>query len=305
MTAVLPHSASALAAAVGTAAALALVLRGDGAPAARLQRLGELSGPAAGEGRERGGRLGRLGRLGRRGADARRVLPGVTAAPVEPVAVVAITLVVAALAGPVPGVLCGLAWLVGRRAVVRARLRRTAEARGAAVVEVSAVLADELRAGAAPLEALRTVGTLDGPLADRLGALVRAAEYGGDVPAGLRAVAALDGAEGLRAVAACWAACTESGAGLAEVMHGVARTLRERQRLRAEARAHLASARTSAWLLAGLPLVGLLLGEGIGARPLTVLLGSPLGQVALVVAFGLEVAGLAWMGALLRRAEPP
>jgi tight adherence protein B len=51
--------------------------------------------------------------------------------------------------------------------------------------------------------------------------------------------------------------------------------------------------------------VGLLLGQGIGARPLGVLLGTSLGHVALVIAVGLELAGLSWMAALLRRAEPP
>lgn len=288
MTATLPQAASTAAAALAAAAALGLVLSEPAGAAVRLRRLGGGRGPAA-----RAGGRADPGRP-RVGGHGRGLLAAAAAA-----------VLVAAATGPVPGGLAALAVLLGHRALVRARLRRTAEARGSAVVEAGAVLADELRAGAAPLDALRTAAALGGPLADDLGRLVRAAEYGGDIPAGLRTVARLEGAEGLRAVAACWAACTASGAGLAEVMHGVARTLRERERLRSEARAHLASARTSAWLLAGLPVVGLLLGQGIGARPLGVLLGTALGHVALVIAVGLELAGLSWMAALLRRAEPP
>jgi tight adherence protein B len=63
-----------------------------------------------------------------------------------------------------------------------------------------------------------------------------------------------------------------------------------------------AGPRASAALLAGLPLLALAMGGGIGARPWTVLTTTPVGQVLLVAGVALEAAGLAWSARLVRRA---
>jgi tight adherence protein B len=57
-------------------------------------------------------------------------------------------------------------------------------------------------------------------------------------------------------------------------------------------------------VLAGLPVLGLLMGSGVGARPWSVLTTTAAGQVLLVVGVLLELAGIAWTGRLARRAAP-
>jgi tight adherence protein B len=63
----------------------------------------------------------------------------------------------------------------------------------------------------------------------------------------------------------------------------------------------VAAPQASALLLAGLPLLGLAMGSGVGADPWGVLTGTPVGQVLLVSGCALEVAGIAWTRRLVHR----
>jgi tight adherence protein B len=76
--------------------------------------------------------------------------------------------------------------------------------------------------------------------------------------------------------------------------------LRARRRHRLELRSAVAAPRASAMLLAGLPVLGLAMGSGVGADPWEVLTTGS-GQLLLVVGVALEVAGIAWSGRLVRR----
>jgi tight adherence protein B len=58
-------------------------------------------------------------------------------------------------------------------------------------------------------------------------------------------------------------------------------------------------------LLALLPAFGWLMGSALGADPLGVLVGTPLGLSCLVVGLLLETAGLLWTARITRGAEPP
>ncbi len=66
----------------------------------------------------------------------------------------------------------------------------------------------------------------------------------------------------------------------------------------------LAGARSSAALLAVLPVLGLVLGTAMQADPVTVLLATPAGTRCLV-GVGLDAAGLLWTHWLAARAERP
>ena len=57
-------------------------------------------------------------------------------------------------------------------------------------------------------------------------------------------------------------------------------------------------------VLTGLPVLGILLGELVGAGPLQVLRSGVLGQVLVVSGVGLAAAGAAWAHAVLRSAVP-
>ena len=53
--------------------------------------------------------------------------------------------------------------------------------------------------------------------------------------------------------------------------------------------------------MAARPVMGVLLGSGMGVDPLAVLLGTPLGNVLLVVGVALMCAGLLWSARIVGR----
>ncbi|MFR9724360.1 type II secretion system F family protein [Streptomyces sp. MS19] len=178
---------------------------------------------------------------------------------------------------------------------------RAAERRRKEVVAFCASLAGEVRAGRTPVQALAAVPP-EG-LGERGAALRAAARYGGDIPAALGRAAGQPGAEGLRGVAACWAVAVDGGASLATGLERVAEVLRAEQAQREELRSQLAGPRATTFLLAGLPVFGLLLGAAMGVRPLEVLLHTTPGLVCLLLGAALEWAGVFWVAAIVRRAE--
>ncbi|OEU95523.1 hypothetical protein AN216_23635 [Streptomyces oceani] len=188
-----------------------------------------------------------------------------------------------------------------RRHLRTRRARRTAEERQIAVIDLCTGVAGELRAGALPEHALLTAGV--GGLGTPGTMVLAAARHGGDVPDALRAAGGLPGAAGLRGAAACWQVATDNGAGLADALDRVAAALRAERDQTEELRAHLAGARSTAMLLAMLPLFGILLGSAMGAEPLWVLLHTPAGLALLTVGGFLEWAGLTWVAWIVRLAE--
>jgi tight adherence protein B len=171
-------------------------------------------------------------------------------------------------------------------------------------VEACAALAGELRAGRAPSRALEVAaGVAEGPSAEALRAASAAALWGGSVPAALRTTSARSAVpELLRGLAACWQVCAQAGSGLAAAVERLADGLRARQAQERAVAAALAGPRASAALLALLPLAGVALAAGLGARPLHVLLHTPLGIGCLVLGLALDALGLLWTRQLVTRA---
>ncbi|MER7702132.1 hypothetical protein ABTX81_04405 [Kitasatospora sp. NPDC097605] len=214
-----------------------------------------------------------------------------------------------ATASPVPVLAAALAALPARRWRQRRATAAEARHRAAGVVELCAGLAGELRGGATPEQALHLVTTriaADPVALLRLGAepvaRLAAGRYGADVPAAFRLLAELPGGSGAAAVAACWEVASAGGSGLAAGLEGVAEALRVERALAEEIGAELAAPRTTIAVLAALPLAGLLLGAGLGAEPLEVLLHTSAGLAALAAGTALEVVGLVWTGRIVRAA---
>lgn len=201
------------------------------------------------------------------------------------------------LAGP-GGALAALllaATLDRHRAAARADRERTTATAGLA--EALASFTAEVRAGAPPTAAAISAGADAHPVAARVMTVLGAtAHLGGDVPAALRAARTREPAVAahLDRLAGAWALADRHGIALAGPAGAVAHDLRSRARMAGGLRARLAGPRATAAVLAGLPVLGVLLGEGIGARPWAVLTGGLVGQVLLVVGVGLVCAGLAW-----------
>ncbi|MFB7369254.1 type II secretion system F family protein [Streptomyces sp. NPDC056222] len=193
--------------------------------------------------------------------------------------------------------------LVGRR-LRAAALRKEREARSDAVVALCGVVAGELRAGRQPPQALLfAVGTTKalGPAEEA--EVLAAARFGGDVAGALRRAAREDGGDGLAGLAACWQVAVDGGAGLATGLDRLEAALREHRDQRERLRAQLAGAWATVTVLAVLPAVGLALGTALGARPLHVLLHTPVGLGCLAVGGALEAAGLWWAARIVRGGE--
>lgn len=229
----------------------------------------------------------------------------------------AVGLVLALLGDSVVPVVLGAAGVPLARRVGRAREARCArERRGDAVIELCGVLAGEVRAGRQPGEALRVAlgeaeaeagaeaaeGVAGGGGAAR-SAVLAAARFGGDVPGALGDAAKEPGAEGLLGLAACWRVAVDRGAGLAAGLERLEAALRSERDQRADLRAQLAGARSTAVMLAGLPLLGLLMGTALGADPLRVLLHTGAGLGCLATGGVLEGAGVWWALRIVRGAE--
>lgn len=192
------------------------------------------------------------------------------------------------------------AGLGASRLVTLARRRRSAARTQERVLEICEALAAELRSGQPPSRAVAHCADLWPEFAPVSGA----AQLGADVPAGLRAVAAVPGAEGLSAVAAAWQVSQASGATLSTALTQVADTARQAQDTQRIVASELASAQATARLVALLPAATLIMGAGIG-DPWGFLLESPWGLACLAAGLLLTLLGLTWIehlaGAVLRR----
>lgn len=210
------------------------------------------------------------------------------------------------VAGPGGALAGALAASVARR---RWRLRRSACAAAVTAGQLADALrrvTDELRAGSHPTTALAGART-DGPLARALlEPAAIAAQMGDDVPTVLRRAAADRpelGAD-VERVAAAWSLAERHGIPLTELIDSAHADIRWRLRFGHTVRAQLAGPRATASVLTALPILGLGLGQLVGADPVAVLRGGVLGQVLLVVGVALVAAGSAWVEHILRAAVP-
>lgn len=197
-----------------------------------------------------------------------------------------------------PSVVLAAAILVGtviaRRSGSSGRRRRCAEA--AALRDGLDILAGELRAGAHPVAAFDAAGTEVGAdVGERLRVVAARGRLGADVGAGIRSVAAVSAQpECWERLAVCWQLAQSHGLAIATLMRAAHHDIVERERFRVRVDAGLAGARTTAAVLAGMPVLGIALGQAIGADPLAFLLSGGAGGVLLVVGITLSCLGLFW-----------
>lgn len=157
-----------------------------------------------------------------------------------------------------------------------------------------AVLVGELRAGAHPVAAFDTAAAeVDGPVSTGLREVAARARLGADVPGGLKAVACASSMPThWDRLAVYWQLAQDHGLAIAALMRAAERDVVARERFSSRVRSGMAGARATASVLAGLPLLGIGLGQLIGANPLRFLFGD--GSTVLLVGVGLSCLGLAW-----------
>ncbi|RZS41259.1 tight adherence protein B [Herbihabitans rhizosphaerae] len=236
------------------------------------------------------GRLRALVAVEERSARVRLPRPG------APVVAVVLALAGWLVAGPgvaVGGGAVGAAcWWRWRQ---RDRLRRAAAAT-AGLARALRTLTGELRIGAHPAAAAEAAAD-DAPpeVADAMRSLAVAARLGGDVAGAVAAgdqVPAL--APGLRQLGTAWRLADRHGLPLADVLDAVRGDVDQRARFARQTQARMAGPRATATVLATLPLLGLALGEAMGAHPVSVLFTTGFGQVLVAVGGVLTCAGLLW-----------
>ncbi|MEO8815676.1 MAG: type II secretion system F family protein [Mycobacterium sp.] len=211
---------------------------------------------------------------------------------------------ISALVLPVNVSLAGA--VLGATVAVRGRRQvrhRAAAAEARALETALDVLVGELRVGAHPVRAFGVAATESGPgpVAAGLRAVAARARLGADVGAGLRGAA---GTSALPAqwerLALYWQLAGDHGLAISTLMQAAQQDIVERQRFSDRVHAGMAGARASATILAALPMLGVLLGQLIGARPVGFLI-SGAGGVLLLVGVTLVCAGLLWSDGITGR----
>ncbi|WP_270450066.1 type II secretion system F family protein [Kocuria marina] len=122
------------------------------------------------------------------------------------------------------------------------------------------------------------------------------------VPVGDRELAAI--ARSVCAqLAACWEISERSGASLGRTLSGVAESLESQLDAQAARDSALAGPRVTVWTLSWLPMLALGLGVLMGTDPISTLLTTWWGRVALTAGAALSIAGRLWTRTLMHRAE--
>ena len=160
------------------------------------------------------------------------------------------------------------------------------------------VLARELRSGAAPgLAAAHAAGAARGVAVTVLTDL--ATGHGVREPVKPEDVGAV--AEIRARLTAGWELASRQGLAITPMIDTVVLDASERLTADSERAGQVAGPRVSGYVMAALPLLGLLLGAGMGADPVQVLAHSGIGNVLLVVGVMLTCAGLLWSARIVRR----
>ncbi len=107
---------------------------------------------------------------------------------------------------------------------------------------------------------------------------------------------------GLDALAATWAVHERTGAPVADLLDTLVVGLSDARAATLARRAAMAAPLATARVLAGLPVLGLALGQLVGVRPVAVLLGTAPGRVSAAVGLVCAAAGVVWTRQLVRSA---
>ncbi|MBF6216042.1 type II secretion system F family protein [Nocardia puris] len=189
------------------------------------------------------------------------------------------------------------------------RFRRTRRDREHAVestllLDALEAVIGELRVGAHPAAAAEVAARESGGAAARAFAVGAArSRLGGSAADGVRDADAVIAPE-LTRVADAWSIAERHGLALADLLTAARTDLLGRVRFRSRTTAALAGPRASATVLSTLPLLGLALGQLMGANPLGILLTSPAGAILLPLGAALACTGLLWSDAITRKVLP-
>jgi tight adherence protein B len=181
------------------------------------------------------------------------------------------------------------------------RRTRAEHARRSEVANSCSVIANQVRVGRIPAEAL-ALAAEDAPV---LAVASRVQRNGGDVVAALLGQALRPGCRGLRDLARAWQVGTRTGAPMADLLDQVASALRADQAVERTIASELAGPRATGRVMAVLPLCGIGLGYLLGGDPIGFLLAGPLGWGCLIGGAVFAACGVLWIEWLARQVGRP
>ena len=100
-----------------------------------------------------------------------------------------------------------------------------------------------------------------------------------------------------------WQVCEKNGAALSPTLIQFSQQIRTEKELREELSSSMSGAKLSAWVLAGLPLFGIVLAGFLGVNSLHWLSNSSIGNYNIVAALILEATGIVWVTKITSRIE--
>jgi hypothetical protein len=100
-----------------------------------------------------------------------------------------------------------------------------------------------------------------------------------------------------------WQVCEDNGAALSPALIQFSQQIRTEKELRQELSSSMSGAKLSAWVLAGLPLFGIVLAGFLGVNSLQWLSTSSIGNYNIVAALFLETTGIIWVTKITSRIE--
>ncbi|MFI6167616.1 type II secretion system F family protein [Nocardia sp. NPDC051052] len=186
------------------------------------------------------------------------------------------------------------------------RIRRTGRDRRrnvecAHLLDALEAVIGELRVGAHPSAAAEVAASeARGESATVFAVSAGRSRLGGSAAEGLRHPDSIVAGE-LSRIADAWQVAEQHGLALAELLSAARTDLVGRIRFHGRTTAALAGARATATVLAALPVLGIGLGQLMGAAPLHVLFASSAGTVLLPLGAALACAGLLWTDAITRK----
>ncbi|MBF6355661.1 type II secretion system F family protein [Nocardia higoensis] len=195
--------------------------------------------------------------------------------------------------------------LAAATVTVRARRGRRDREQGAEslrLLDALEAVVGELRVGAHPSAAAEVAAreSGSGPAARAFAVSAARSRLGGSGADGLRDDDSVIRVE-LDRIADAWQVAERHGLALAELLAAARADLAGRVRFRRRSAAAMAGARATATVLSGLPLLGLALGQLMGAQPLRVLLTTAAGDVLLPLGAAFVCVGVLWTDAITRK----
>jgi tight adherence protein B len=100
-----------------------------------------------------------------------------------------------------------------------------------------------------------------------------------------------------------WQVCENNGAALSPPLNQFAQQIRTEKELRQELSSSMSGAKLSAWVLAGLPLFGIVLAGFLGVNSLHWLSNSSIGNYNIIAALVLEITGIIWVTKITSQIE--